>query len=82
MPGIIIISLLLSLATVAPKFVSGSSLAELNASGTSANLKAEGLLGQMLALFDTTLELWSGRLAMFGFVGLIIAEGIKGDALF
>ncbi len=46
------------------------------------NLKAEGLLGQFLALFDQSLELWSGRLAMIGLVGLVVTEAFTGDALF
>jgi hypothetical protein len=37
---------------------------------------------QVLAYFDQNLELWSGRLAMIGFVSLPIAEFFTGDALF
>ena len=80
-PAIILLSLTISFATIVPKLVSGSSLKDLHSAATSENLKTEGL-GQALALFDQSLELWSGRLAMIGFSGLIITELVKGDALF
>lgn len=81
-PAIILVSLTFTVATVLPKLVSGSSLKELHAAASSENLKAEGALGQLLALFDQNLELWSGRLAMVGISGLCVVEAIKGDALF
>lgn len=37
---------------------------------------------QLLALFDGNLELWLGRIAMFGVTGLLATELIRGDALF
>lgn len=37
---------------------------------------------QVLALFDTNLELWLGRAAMIGLVGLYAVEAIKGDSFF
>ena len=80
-PAIILLSLTLSAATIIPKLVSGSSLADLHNAASSENLKTEGL-GAALALFDQSLELWSGRLAMIGLTGLIITEVVKGDALF
>lgn len=49
---------------------------------SSSNLKAEGLFGQLLAAFDQNLELWSGRLAMIGLVGISAVETVKGDAFF
>ena len=49
---------------------------------SSDNLRAEGLLGQLLAVFDQSLELWTGRIAMIGLVGLVAAEVVKGDAFF
>eukprot|EP00955_Chlamydomonas_euryale_P116815 366441-Chlamydomonas_euryale.AAC.13 len=81
-PSIVVVSLLLSVATVMPKIVSGSSLSDLLSAASSENLKADGALGQLLAAFDQNLELWAGRLAMVGMLGLPIAETIKGDALF
>eukprot|EP00955_Chlamydomonas_euryale_P014410 155138-Chlamydomonas_euryale.AAC.5 len=78
----VLLSLLLAVATVMPKIVSGSALSALHASASSANLKADGGLGQVLAVFDQGLELWAGRLAMIGVVGLIAVEAVKGDALF
>lgn len=80
--SIILVSLAFTFATVVPKLVSGSSLKDLHAVATSENLKSEGIVGQLLALFDTNLELWSGRLAMIGFTGLIAVETFKGDAFF
>lgn len=35
-----------------------------------------------LALFDTNLELWVGRIAMIGTAGLFITEAITGKVLF
>lgn len=81
-PAIILVSLTFTVATILPKLVSGSSLKDLHAAASSENLKAEGLLGQALALFDQSLELWSGRLAMIGITGLCIVEAFKGDSLF
>ena len=80
-PAIVLLSLTLTFATIVPKLVSGSSLSDLHKAASSENLKTEGL-GAALALFDQSLELWSGRLAMIGFSGLIITELVKGDALF
>ncbi len=80
--SIVLVSLALTFATIVPKLVSGSSLKDLHDTASSDNLRAEGLLGQALALFDQGLEMWSGRLAMIGVVGLVVAEAIKGDALF
>ncbi|KAG1678270.1 hypothetical protein FOA52_013891 [Chlamydomonas sp. UWO 241] len=81
-PSILFVSLLLAVATVMPKVVSGAPLAQLHAAATSENLKAEGAIGIFFSLFDCTLEMWSGRLAMLGLVGLPIVEAFKGDALF
>ena len=44
--------------------------------------RSEGIVGQILSAFDQSLELWSGRLAMIGIVGLVAAEAIKGDSFF
>lgn len=54
---------------------------DLHAAATGANLKAEGVIGQLLSLFDTNVELWSGRLAMIGVLGTIILEGVTGNTL-
>jgi hypothetical protein len=39
------------------------------------------VLGQALGLFDTNLELWSGRLAMIGVLGTLLVEGVTGKTL-
>jgi len=80
--GIILVSLALSFATIVPKLVSGTSLKELHDNATSENLKSEGLAGQLIALFDQKFELWSGRLAMIGIIGLVAVEAVKGDSFF
>lgn len=79
--SIVFVSALFSIASIMPKFISGTSLKELHAAATSDALKGEGLQAA-LALFDTNIELWAGRLAMIGFVGLAITEKVIGDALF
>jgi hypothetical protein len=37
---------------------------------------------QAMAAFDTNTELWTGRVAMLGVLGLVAAELVKGDSLF
>jgi len=54
---------------------------DLHAAATGANLKAEGVIGALLGLFDTNVELWSGRLAMIGIVGTLLVEGVTGSTL-
>jgi hypothetical protein len=54
---------------------------DLHAAATGDNLRAEGVLGQLLGLFDTNLELWSGRLAMIGVLGAVIVESVTGNTL-
>jgi hypothetical protein len=79
--GVTLLSLSLLFASIFPKFASGSSLKDLHAAATGANLKAEGVLGQALGLFDTNLELWSGRLAMLGIAGTLVLEAVTGNTL-
>ena len=80
--AILLLAVSLALASVFPKLVSGTPLAELHAAATSENLKGEGLLGTLAALFDTNLELWLGRAAMIGIAGLIGVEAFTGNTLF
>jgi hypothetical protein len=56
-------------------------LQDLHAAATGANLKAEGLIGQFLGLFDTNIELWTGRVAMIGLVGTLVAEAVTGNTI-
>ncbi|GFR47590.1 hypothetical protein Agub_g9324, partial [Astrephomene gubernaculifera] len=80
--GVLLFSLTIATASILPKLVSGISLKELHAAATTENMKGPGAQ-QVLALFDTNLELWSGRLAMLGFAGLLAIEAVKGgESLF
>lgn len=45
-------------------------------------LVASCLHPQMMQIFDQSIELWTGRIAMIGIVGLVAAEAIQGDAFF
>jgi hypothetical protein len=54
---------------------------DLFASATTENMKGEGIQA-FLALWDTNLELWTGRIAMIGIAGLFITEAITGKVLF
>lgn len=56
-------------------------LQDLHASATSDNLRAQQGVGQALALFDTNTELWTGRVAMIGIVGLLAVEAFTGKVL-
>jgi hypothetical protein len=81
-PGVLIIMALIMLGSLLPKFVTGYSLKELHESATTANMQGEGVQAA-LALFDTNLELWTGRIAMLGFTGLLANElFVKGGAFF
>jgi hypothetical protein len=55
---------------------------ELHASATSDNLRGKEGVSQALGLFDTNTELWTGRIAMIGIVGLLAVEGFTGKVLF
>jgi hypothetical protein len=72
--GPLLLAVSLTMASVFPKIVSGTSLKELNAAATGANLRGEGAIGQALGLFDTNAELWTGRAAMFGLLSLVLVE--------
>ncbi|GIL59081.1 hypothetical protein Vafri_14036 [Volvox africanus] len=78
---IILFSLTITFASILPKIVSGVSLKDLHAAATGENMKGQGLQ-QALAFFDTNTELWSGRLAMLGFAGLLLIEAVKGGESF
>jgi hypothetical protein len=80
--GPLLLAISLTMASVFPKIVSGSSLAELHAAATGDNLRGEGAIGQALALFDTNVELWTGRVAMLGLAGLVAVETVTGKAFF
>jgi len=80
-PAAILFSITITAASIFPKVVSGYSLKDLLESATSEKMQGEGVQ-KFVALFDQKLELWAGRLAMMGIVGLPIVEYFAGDALF
>ena len=67
---------LISLASLVPKYVSGVSLKDLYDAASR-----EGLPDN-LKFFNKTHEVWTGRVAMIGILGLSIVEVFKGGALF
>lgn len=73
---IVIVSLLISAASIIPKYSSGTSLHDLTEAASRTGLPPQ------LKFFNKTHEVWLGRVAMLGFTGLIIAELVKGGALF
>ncbi|KAL3152974.1 hypothetical protein ABBQ38_012004 [Trebouxia sp. C0009 RCD-2024] len=73
---IIFVSLMISVASIVPKYSSGTSLNELTEAASKTGLPP------VLRFFNKTHEVWLGRVAMLGFTGLIIVELIKGGALF
>lgn len=46
------------------------------------NAASKDGLPKVLAFFNKTHELWLGRIAMLGLVGLAILEGVRGTATF
>ncbi|KAF5836964.1 early light-inducible protein [Dunaliella salina] len=80
-PAALLFSITITAATIFPKVVSGYSLKDLLDSATTDKMQGEGFQ-KFIAVFDQNLELWAGRLAMIGVVGLPIVESIAGDALF
>lgn len=79
--GILLLALSLTFASITPKMVSGRSLQELHSVATGDNLKTDGGAGQLLGLFDTSVELWTGRIAMVGIAGLFLVEAVTGKVL-
>lgn len=73
---IIFVSLMISVASIVPKYSSGTSLQELTEAASKTGLPPQ------LKFFNKTHEVWLGRVAMLGFTGLILVELIKGGALF
>ena len=67
---------LISVASLLPKYVSGVSLKDLYHAASR-----EGLPDN-LKFFNRTHEVWVGRVAMVGILGLSIVEVFKGGALF
>lgn len=72
----ILFMLLISIASLVPKYVSGVSLKDLYDAASR-----EGLPDQ-LKFFNKTHEVWVGRVAMIGILGLTTVEIFKGGALF
>ena len=68
--------LLISVASIIPKYVSGVSLRDLYDAASRDGLPDN------LKFFNRTHEVWVGRVAMIGILGLGIVEVLKGDALF
>ena len=68
--------LLISVASFIPKYISGVSLRDLYDVATRDGLPDN------LKFFNRTHEVWVGRVAMVGFLGLAIVELFKGGALF
>ena len=73
---IIFVSILISIASIVPKYSSGTSLHELTEAASRTGLPSQ------LSFFNKTHEVWLGRVAMLGFTGLIGVEFFKGGALF
>lgn len=67
---------LISVASLIPKYVSGVSLTDLYEAASRDGLPDN------LKFFNKTHEVWVGRVAMVGFLGLTAVEVFKGGALF
>lgn len=75
-----IAALAIALGSIMPKFVTGVSLQDMYASAETS----EALGGGFTGFFTAPLELWTGRVAMLGFAGLVAVEILlkNGGALF
>ena len=73
---IVFVSLLISVASIVPKYSSGTSLQGITEAANRTDLPPQ------LKFFNKTHEVWVGRVAMLGFTGLIIVELFKQGALF
>eukprot|EP00884_Botryococcus_braunii_P003411 jgi/Botrbrau1/13070/Bobra.0187s0032.1 len=74
--GVLFTTLSIALGSLMPKFASGVSLQELQ-----ETCSREGL-PPALRFFNKTHEIWLGRVAMIGFLGLVGVELVLGRALF
>jgi hypothetical protein len=80
--SIVSLSIALSIASVIPKFVSGSSLKDLHAAAKPEDVESAGAAGVLLRIIDSDIELWIGRIAMLGFAGTVAAEVALGKSIF
>ncbi|KAK9861974.1 hypothetical protein WJX84_009429 [Apatococcus fuscideae] len=73
---VILFMALISFASIIPKYSSGSSLKDLLETASRDGLPAN------LRFFNKTHEVWTGRVAMLGFLGLVGVELFLGRGLF
>ncbi|KAK9822094.1 hypothetical protein WJX74_006649 [Apatococcus lobatus] len=74
--SVIFFMILISAASIIPKYSSGTSLKELTETASRDGLPAN------LRFFNKTHEVWTGRVAMLGFLGLVAVEVFLGHGLF
>lgn len=65
-----------TLASLAPKFIADEGLGEL------LDAAKPGGMPEQLKYFNSVVERNTGRVAMLGFLGLVIVEVIRGEAFF
>jgi hypothetical protein len=80
--SIISIMVALTVATLVPKFVTGTSLKELHAAAKPEDWENAGAVGYLLRVIDSDIELWVGRVAMMGLVGTALVEVGLGKSVF
>eukprot|EP01025_Chloroclados_australasicus_P043719 TRINITY_DN4689_c0_g1_i5.p2 TRINITY_DN4689_c0_g1~~TRINITY_DN4689_c0_g1_i5.p2 ORF type:complete len:226 (-),score=20.60 TRINITY_DN4689_c0_g1_i5:211-798(-) len=75
--NVLITNGLIFLGSVAPKYSAGVSLQDLNEAASADN-------GQQFIVFNNEYEIWAGRVAMVGIIGLLLTEVFVkgGKALF